>query len=115
MTNHVHVSKEEKVRRKPFYGRTTSGRSCAFRVDGVDGTFVGKNFGRQLEMLRALKAFRDRAEHVAHVRGSQRAVKAWVKENKPSQFFAVWTPETDFYHDDSVEIFYTQREDEEQS
>ena len=103
------------MRRKSFYGRTTGGRSCAFRVDGVDGTFVGKTFGRQLEMLRALKAFRDRAEHTAYVKGSQRAVKEWVKDNNPSQFFAWWISETDFYHDDSIEIFYTNREDEEQS
>ena len=100
------------MRKKSFYGRTTGGRSCAFRVDGVDGTFLGKNFGRQLEMLRALKAFRDRAEHVAHVRCSQRAVKEWVKDVQPSQFFAVWTSETDFYHDDSIEIFYDKQEEQ---
>ena len=99
-------------RKKSFYGRTTSGRSCAFRVDGVDGTFVGKKFGQQLEMLRALKAFQDDAEHVAYVKGNLRAVKEWVRDNNPSQFFAVWTSETDFYHDDSVEIFYTLREEE---
>lgn len=99
------------MRRKSFFGRTTSGRSCAFCVDGVDGTFIGKTFGRQLETLRALKAFRDQATHVAHVKGSQRAVKEWVKENKPSQFFAVWNSETDFYHDDSVKIFYTKEEE----
>ena len=99
------------MRRKSCYG-STGGRSYAFRVDGVDGTFIGKTFGRQLETLRALKAFRDQATHVAHVKGSQRAVKEWVKENKPSQFFAVWTPETDFYHDDSIEIFYTPQEEE---
>ena len=108
------MKKSSCERRKSFYGRTTGGRSCAFRVDGVDGTFVGKKFGHQLEMLRALNAFRDRAKHVAYVKGSLRAVKEWVRDNNPSQFFAVWTSETDFYHDDSVEIFYTKREEEEE-
>ena len=108
---------EEKVRRKSFYGRTTGGRSCAFRVDGVDGTFMGQKIGRQIDSLRMLKAFQDRAK-VAYVDTKRKkplsAVKEWVKENKPSQFFAVWTPETDFYHDDSIEIFYL-KEDEEQN
>ena len=105
------MKKSSCERRKSFYGRTTSGRSCAFRVDGVDGTFVGKKFGQQIEMLRAIKAFRDRAKHVAYVKGSLRAVKEWVRDNNPSQFFAVWTS-TDFYLDDSIEIFYTLREEE---
>jgi len=100
---------------KKAYCVTVEGVSYAFRVDGVNGTFRGQIFERQIDALSKLKAFQDRAEHVAHFRGSQKAVKEWVKDNNPSQFFAWWISETDFYHDDSIEIFYTNREDEEQS
>ena len=34
------------------------------------------------------------------------AVKEWVKENKPSEFYALWEKESSFYKDDSVEIFF---------
>lgn len=105
-----------KTKGKPFFGRTTSGRSCAFCVDGVDGTFVGKNFGQQIDSLHKLKAFQDTAKCKAYVDTKRRkalaAVKEWVRDNQPSQFFAVWTSETDFYKDDSVEIFYAKEEDE---
>jgi len=91
---------------------TVEGVSYAFCVNGVNGTFRGQIFERQIDALSKLKAFQDRAEHVAHVRGSQKAVREWVREKKPSQFFAWWISETDFYHDDSVEIFYTKQEEE---
>ena len=103
-----------KTKGKACYG-STGGRSYAFRVDGVDGAFLGQIFGRQIDALRKLKAFQDQAKHVTYVKGSQKAVKEWVKENNPDQFLAVWTSETDFYREDSIEIFYTNREDEEQN
>jgi len=101
------------MRRKSCYG-STGGRSYAFRVEGVDGSFFGQIFGRQIDALRALKAFQDRAKHVAYVKGSQKAVREWVRDNNPDQFLAVWTSETDFYKDDSIKIFYTNREEEEE-
>ena len=30
----------------------------------------------------------------------------WVKENKPSEFFASWEKDSSSYKDDSVEIFF---------
>ena len=101
-----------KVGRKTCYG-STAGRTYAFRVDGVDGTFLGQCFGRQIDSFHKLKAFQDKAKRKAYVNTKRRAalaaVKEWVKENKPAQFFAVWTSETDFYQEDSVEIFYEEQ------
>ena len=105
-----------KTKEKACYG-TVDGVSYAFRVDGVDGgDFFGLPFGRRLDTTKKLIAFQDRAKHVEYAdakrKSALQAVKEWVKENKPSQFFAIWTSETDFYHDDSVEIFYAKEEDE---
>ena len=99
-----------KTGRKTCYG-STAGRAYAFRVDGVDGAFLGQIFGRQIDSLHKLKAFQDQANHVTYVKGSQKAVKEWVKENKPSQFLATWICETPFYREDSIEIFYTKEEE----
>ena len=60
--------------------------------------------------------FQDETEKHEYIRTKRRkilpAVKEWVKDTKPSQFFAVWNSETDFYHTDSVEIFYTKEEEQ---
>ena len=103
-----------KTKGKACYG-TVEGVNYAFRVNGVDGSeFFCLPWERRMEAINRLMAFQYRAKHVGYSDGSQRAVKEWVKDNQPSQFFAVWTSETDIYHDDSVEIFYTTKEDEEQ-
>jgi len=98
---------------------TVDGVSYAFLVDGVDGSsFFGLPFGRRMDTAKKLVEFQDHAEHAyvdTKMKKTLPAVKKWVRDNKPDQFLAAWTSETDFYHDDSVKIFYTQREDEEQS
>ena len=33
------------------------------------------------------------------------AVKKWVRENKPSQYYAKWRMDSELHKDDSVEIF----------
>ena len=106
-----------KTNGKACYG-TVEGRTYAFRVDGVDGgEFFGLPFGRRLEAMKKLIKFQDEtAKHVEYVGTKRRkilpAVKEWVRDTKPSQFFAVWNSETDFYQEDSVEIFYLKEEDE---
>ena len=100
--------------RKAYYG-TVEGVSYAFRVNGVDGmSFFGLPYGRRMEVTNKLMAFQYRAKHVGYSDGSQKAVKEWVKDNQPSQFFAFWRSSGRFYHDDYIEIFYT-KEEEEQS
>ena len=99
--------------RKAYYG-TVEGVSYAFRVDGVDGgEFFGLPFGRRMEATNRLMAFQYRAKHVGYSEVSQKAVKEWVKDVQPSQFFAFWRSSGRFYHDDYIEIFYTKQEEEE--
>ena len=100
-----------KTKGKAFYG-TVDGVSYAFRVDGVDGgDFFGLPFGRRIEVTNKLMAFQYRAKHVGYSDGSQKAVKEWVKDIQPSQFFAFWRSGR-FHHDDYVEIFYTKQVEE---
>ena len=103
-----------KTKGKACYG-TVDGVSYAFRVDGVDGAdFFGLPFGRRMEVTNRLMAFQYRAKHVGYSDGSQKAVKEWVKDNQPSQFLAFWRSGR-FFHDDSIEIFYTTMEEDEQN
>ena len=100
--------------KKACYG-TVEGVNYAFRVNGVDGSeFFGLPWERRMEAINKLMAFQYRAKHVGYSDGSQRAVKEWVKDNQPSQFFAFWRSDVCFHHNDYIEIFYTKREDEEQ-
>lgn len=36
------------------------------------------------------------------------AVKKWIKDNKPDQYYAKWEQDSSFYKDDSVEIYYSE-------
>jgi len=79
------------------------------KLDGVDSDFYTKPFGRQLEEFKTVKTFTSKAksEHVdAKGKSTLTAVKKWVKENNPKQFFAKWQKDTSSYKDDSVEVFY---------
>ena len=106
-----------KTRRKAFYG-TVGESSYAFRVNGVDGAdFFGLPFVRRMAVLDKLIKFeKEQAKHVSYVKGSQRAVREWVRDNKPSQFFAWWSSDVycyeRFYSNGSVKISYTTREEE---
>ena len=92
-----------KTNGKAWYG-TVEGVSYAFRVDGVDGgEFFGLPFGRRIEATNRLMAYQYRAKHVGYSEGNQKAVKEWVKEVQPSQFFAFWRSGR-FYHDDYIEF-----------
>ena len=34
------------------------------------------------------------------------AVRAWVKENSPTEFYAKWKSDSSHYKDDSIQIWY---------
>jgi hypothetical protein len=88
---------------------TAEGFSYAVRLDGTDNDFLKLPFGRQLDGHRAAKQFQETAQ-TAYVgckgRSSLAAVRAWVRENKPAQFFARWKADSPTWKDDSVEISY---------
>ena len=104
---------------KPFFGTEsrdgiTTGtlRHYAIRIDSLSSNdFVKLPFGRQLDDLRLVKKFQESAlsTHV-NAKGIPvlKAVKAWIKMRKPTQFYAMWIADERFYKDDSVQIWFTE-------
>jgi hypothetical protein len=83
--------------------------SYAIKIDGVDPHFLSQPFGRQEESWVAIRTFRVSAKkYYVNAKGKSTiaAVKRWVKEEKPSQFFAKWRSDSSNWKDDSVEVYY---------
>lgn len=82
----------------------------AFRVESVEAEFYRRPFGRRLDSIRKAEAFCRRAvKYSIDCKGGGKptmsCVKKWVKENKPSQFYAKWKMDSSCYKDDSVTIY----------
>jgi len=94
---------------KPSFGNA-EGDSYAVLVSGLDSNdFYKQPFGRQLGDLRKIQEFMKTAKKGyvgAKGKSTMASVKLWVKENKPSQFYAKWKSDSSSYKDDSVEIYY---------
>lgn len=81
----------------------------AYKVDGVTPGFHNDSFGRQIDALKLCRAFRKNAKSTyvdAKHKSTLSAVKEWVKNRKPSQFWAKWRTDSSFYKDDSVQVFF---------
>jgi len=77
----------------------------------IDGATIdkGASFGDLVMLNKKLREFKKVAKkgHVgAKGKATLASVKAWIKENKPSQYYAKWQPDSSYYKDDTVEIFY---------
>lgn len=93
---------------KPFI-KKADGFNYAVQIDGLDNEFPSYPFGRQLSDIKKLKEWKKDAKKGyvgAKGKATMTAVKAWIKDNKPSEFYAKWKPDSSSYKDDSVEIFY---------
>jgi len=88
--------------------KVNSDRSYAFNID-IEKDFFNKSFGQQLDTLKKVKEFCGNAKS-SYVGAKRRpvmaCVKEWIKLNKPTKFYCSWKTETEFYKDDSVQIFY---------
>lgn len=99
----------EKIKAKAFIG-TAQKKNWAVKLEGFDATLIdGGGFTAIMDLKRFITPFKESAKKT-HIdskgKATISAVKAWVKENKPSEFYAKWTPDSSFYKDDSVEIYY---------
>jgi len=85
------------------------GTNYAYKVEGVNTDFHTMPFGRQLDDMRKIREFMEGATSY-HVgckgKASLSAVRQWIKERKPTQFYAKWRADSANWKDDSVEIFY---------
>lgn len=102
----LHVSRASAT--KGFTGKNGK-YNYAFKIEGVDPDFLGQPFGRQIDSLKAIQEFKKGAKsyHVgAKGKASLGAVKKWLSEEKPSQFYAQWEADSSNYKDDSVQVYY---------
>ena len=85
------------------------GFTWAVRVDGIDNEFFKQAFGRRLDDQKKAKAFAETAKKHwvgAKGRSTLAAVKAWVREEKPKQFYAMWKSDGPMWKDDSICVAY---------
>lgn len=116
------IQAEEKAIAKKFFNEQvlsedtkaafgTAGKmSYAIKLNSIDDNeFMKKSFAQQVPSIRAAREFMASAkkDYVdAKGKATLAAVKAWVKENKPSEFYSLWQMDSSFYKNDVVEIFY---------
>ena len=99
----------EAKKRKASFGKTKD-MSYAVQIDSLDSNdFYTQAFGRQISDLKKADEFIKTAKK-GYVDGKGKAtlpaVRKWVKENQPSEFYAKWKSDSSWYKDDSIEIFY---------
>ena len=81
----------------------------AVKINEVPSDYWRKPFGRQLDDLKKINRFRERATRnyiCAKGKPTHHIVRSWLKEHKPKAYYAKWQKETSYYKDDSIEIFY---------
>ena len=74
-----------------------------------DNEFYTQSFGRQTADLKKVREFKETAkkDHIsAKGKATMSAIKEWVKNNHPSEFYANWKQDSSSYKDDVVEIWY---------
>lgn len=80
------------------------------KIDGVDPEYYTKPIGMQTDAWKKIEEFKASAKKYyvgAKGRSTLKAVKDWIKESKPKQYFAQWRKDSQFYKEDSVEVYYT--------
>jgi len=93
---------------KPFFG-TVKGKSYAVFIEGADNARVGRDFDTDRQVFKFMtgKVPGVKKGYVsAKGKATLPAAKAWVKDNKPSQFAAKWGADSSSYKDDSFVIYY---------
>lgn len=85
-------------------------RTYAVKINNIDNNdFFKLSFGRGLDDRRKVDIFQQKANsiYVKTWQGSSlAAIKSWIKEFKPAEFYASWTADSANYHDDVVKIYF---------
>lgn len=81
----------------------------AMKISGIPANYPTLPFGHQIDHRKKFKSFKDSAKstHIdAKGKATLPAVKKWITENKPSEYYAKWQVDSKSYKDDVIEIFY---------
>lgn len=87
------------VRLKPKF-ENVRGMNFAYQIEGV--TDADRDYKEVAEFTKTAK----KGYVGAKGKATMPAVKKWVRENKPSQFYAKWKADSSMWKDDTVEIWY---------
>lgn len=93
---------------KAFFGKGGD-FTYAVSIDGIDNTFPTQPFGRVMKDIKAAEEFKKDAKSDfvgSKGKATLPAVRAWVKENSPTEFYAKWKSDSSHYKDDSIQIWY---------
>lgn len=86
------------------------GHNYAVKINNLESNeFFRLPFGRQLPDLRKVEAFckECKTTHVgAKGKATMSAVRKWIKEWSPTEFYAQWRKDSSDYKDDSVKLFF---------
>jgi hypothetical protein len=98
-------------KKKAAFGTNKSDKfSYAVNIPLLDNNdFINMPFGRQIDDAKKVMEWKKDAKKgyvSAKGKATLPAVKKWIKENNPSEFYAKWPMDSGSYKDDSVEIFY---------
>jgi hypothetical protein len=81
----------------------------AVKINALErNDFFHQPFGAALSDMQRLRIFMANAatKYVgAKGKSTMPAVKRWIKENKPAEFYAIWRKDSTFWKDDVVEIY----------
>jgi len=96
---------------KPSYG-SFEDKNYVVKINKLSSNdFYSQPFGRSMADRKLVKSFIEDSEtkttHIdAKGKSTLSSVKLWIKENKPSEFYATWKKDSSNYKDDSVKLFY---------
>ena len=93
---------------KAFANKNVDGCSVVSKFEAFSAEQWSQNLGYQIAHQDDFKAFKQNAKLV--VIGSKgkatfAAVKKWVKENNPKEYFAKWRCDSPLHKDDCVDIY----------
>jgi hypothetical protein len=81
----------------------------AFKIEGIPSTATIDQLNNINKYAKVVYAFTKEAKVTradAKGKATVQSVKNWVKLYEPTQFYARWKKDTEFYKDDSVEVYY---------
>jgi len=82
----------------------------AVKIDALQSNFFFEQpFGRRINDMRYIDNWKKEAKKAyvgAKGKATLAAVKRWIRENKPTEFFAHWRADCATWKDDVVEIYY---------
>jgi hypothetical protein len=95
---------------KPFVAKAGD-FNFAVNISGVENDYPNQGFSGEVENRKAVVAFTNdpktkKTSIGAKGKSTLAAVKAWVKQNPNTEFYAKWRPDSSTYKDDSVDVYY---------